>query len=220
MKQFLGRKALEKLSRIIKADIRSAISLHNHDTVYAAKTHSHSEYASSNHNHDTAYAAKSHTHSNYASSSHNHDSRYYTETEIDAKLGGLVSAVDDKISVKTTIINADNKIAHFKISTESGYGTSLYSYPSTVKVGSSVTIQSGISHSLAYLNIGSTDTDYAYSFLGKVLYYNESAGSIYGIPLGIRGGGPATCKAFYTLWINTSTSAITLSNTCSFTIHY
>lgn len=42
----------------------------------AAKTHSHTGYASSTHNHDSDYAAKSHTHSGYASSTHNHDSKY------------------------------------------------------------------------------------------------------------------------------------------------
>ena len=47
---------------------------HNHDSVYAAKSHTH-DYAASNHNHDSTYAAKSHTH-DYAASTHNHDSSY------------------------------------------------------------------------------------------------------------------------------------------------
>lgn len=48
---------------------------HNHDTAYAAKSHSHSNYSLTTHTHSN-YSTTGHTHSNYASSTHNHDSAY------------------------------------------------------------------------------------------------------------------------------------------------
>lgn len=65
MKKFTFQTLKNILSKIF-----AAIN-HNHDTIYAAKTHSHS-YAATNHNHDTVYAAKTHSHS-YASTSHTHN---------------------------------------------------------------------------------------------------------------------------------------------------
>ena len=48
---------------------------HNHDSAYAAKSHSHSNYSLTTHTHSN-YSTTGHTHSNYASSTHNHDSAY------------------------------------------------------------------------------------------------------------------------------------------------
>lgn len=59
--------------RMVLEKLFAAIN-HNHDTAYAAKTHSH-DYAAANHTHDTAYAAKSHSH-DYAAANHNHDTAY------------------------------------------------------------------------------------------------------------------------------------------------
>ena len=63
---------------------------HDHNSIYAAKSHTHSDYASTSHTHDDLYASKSHTHSEYASTSHthsgyaatnhNHDNTYATKT--------------------------------------------------------------------------------------------------------------------------------------------
>lgn len=49
-------------STIGAAAVGAASSNHNHDATYAAKSHSHSNYAASDHNHDSAYAALNHTH--------------------------------------------------------------------------------------------------------------------------------------------------------------
>lgn len=92
-----------------------ASSSHNHDTVYAKISHSHTEYqpkgsyAAANHNHDTVYAAKVHNHDDkyqpkgnyqpagsYASSSHNHDSVYAKLSHTHSYLplsGGSVTGV-------------------------------------------------------------------------------------------------------------------------------
>ncbi len=74
-------------------------SNHNHDSVYAKISHTHSEYqpkgsyANTDHNHDSVYSKLNHRHDdlyqpkgNYAPSSHTHDDRYYTEGEINNKL--------------------------------------------------------------------------------------------------------------------------------------
>jgi|GEM_PF-4879253 len=50
----------DTLGNLAPSDV--ALSNHNHDGVYAAANHTHSNYALTTHNHDAAYAAKSHTH--------------------------------------------------------------------------------------------------------------------------------------------------------------
>lgn len=71
------KKTTFKAFKMILEKIFAAIN-HNHDTVYAAKTHTHS-YAATNHNHDTVYAAKTHSH-DYAAANHNHDTAYAAKT--------------------------------------------------------------------------------------------------------------------------------------------
>ena len=48
-----------------------ATNSHNHDSKYAATSHTHSEYAATSHTH-SEYSTTSHTHSGYASSTHTH----------------------------------------------------------------------------------------------------------------------------------------------------
>ena len=115
---------------------------------YAAKSHSHSQYASSTHNHDdryytqtevctaiagavsghnhdTVYAAKSHTHS-YAASNHNHDSRYYTETEMNTKLNSKANVNHTHSDDMTGTILFNGMVENFPhIANGCGYGTKI-----------------------------------------------------------------------------------------------
>lgn len=67
---FLSRiKRIEKRIGISESYVDAGLTL---DSLYASKSHTHSNYAASGHNHDSSYAAKSHSHTEYASSSHTH----------------------------------------------------------------------------------------------------------------------------------------------------
>ena len=48
---------------------------HNHDSTYAAKSHSHNNYSTTGHTHNN-YSTTGHTHNQYSPSIHNHDSDY------------------------------------------------------------------------------------------------------------------------------------------------
>lgn len=64
-------KAISDNTDLISA-LNSAVSNHNHDSVYAPISHTHSGYASDTHNHDTIYSKLNHTHNDYALLTHTH----------------------------------------------------------------------------------------------------------------------------------------------------
>lgn len=64
-------KAISDNSDLISA-LDSAVSNHNHDSLYAPISHTHSGYATDTHNHDTIYSKLNHTHNDYALLTHTH----------------------------------------------------------------------------------------------------------------------------------------------------
>lgn len=97
----------EAIENVLTGDVSS----HTH-SAYAAKTHTHTEYAAADHTHSnyaltthkhTEYAAVSHTHDNYALTGHKHTeyvpttalSDYYTKKEVEDMVGNAGGGVDE-----------------------------------------------------------------------------------------------------------------------------
>jgi hypothetical protein len=97
----------EAIENVLTGDVSS----HTH-SAYAAKTHTHTEYAAVGHTHSnyaltthkhTEYAAVSHTHDNYALTGHKHTeyalasalSSYYTKKEVEDMVGNAGGGVDE-----------------------------------------------------------------------------------------------------------------------------
>ena len=95
----------------IEGVLTGDVSSHTH-SAYAAKTHTHTEYAAVGHTHSnyaltthkhTEYAAVSHTHDNYALTGHKHTeyalasalSSYYTKKEVEDMVGNAGGGVDE-----------------------------------------------------------------------------------------------------------------------------
>lgn len=67
---FLSRiQRIEERLGISNSYVNAGLTL---DSLYAPKSHTHSNYAAIGHNHDSSYAAKSHSHTEYALASHTH----------------------------------------------------------------------------------------------------------------------------------------------------
>lgn len=96
-------KAISDNTDLISA-LNSAISNHNHDSLYAPLSHTHSEYATDTHNHDTVYSKLNHTHNDYASLTHTHTKSNIEDFEH--------THTSDDISDLTTILSGYATTSH------------------------------------------------------------------------------------------------------------
>lgn len=140
----------EAIENVLTGDVSS----HTH-SAYAAKTHTHTEYAAVGHTHSNyaltthkhaEYAAVSHTHDNYALTGHKHTeyvpttalSSYYTKKEVEDMVGNAGGGVDESwLQQRGYLKKSDMKetVVIKLVSDKSDSDTGL--------IGATVTVKSG-----------------------------------------------------------------------------
>jgi hypothetical protein len=151
-----------------------AASGHNHDTIYAAIDHSHSQYALTGHNHDGVYSVTGHDHSGvYSAVGHGHAIADVTglQTELDGKqikaashnLGtGLTGAIS------LNIANGDTQ-----------YGT--LSGAATLAYGSISNLEEGQGFILQLDNAAGQTFEFTSEIFGNILILDSGNTGIYKI---------------------------------------
>lgn len=118
-----------------------ADSDHNHDSEYAALTHTHAEYAAGTHNHDDLYAAKTHetnttihvtaaeknAWNGKAAADHNHDSEYAEINHVHTGFAGTEHTHNTATATTAGFISASDKAKLDGIAA----GATAYTHPET-----------------------------------------------------------------------------------------
>lgn len=130
---FLSRiKRIEKRIGISESYVDAGLTL---DSLYASKSHTHSNYAASGHNHDSSYAAKSHSHTEYALASHTHSYAASNHGH----------SISDITNLQTTLNN--------KAASDHKHGNTQF-WSGNNSMGSEQTISFGNSHRVSNMNSG------------------------------------------------------------------
>ena len=131
--------------------IGKANATHTHD--YAASTHTHSDYASSDHTHD--YAASNHTHNNYATTDHTH-SDYATSNHTHSNNVIVEQTASPYVKVKLADSNLESRF-YKNASATADYGTTIADYTSDGKKDSLIFCRNAGLANRLYLNVQNDD---------------------------------------------------------------